>query len=583
MAAISVINEATGKTVKLKDKQFLASGGEGKVFLVNGVIYKVCHDISNMIPKEKIQELWALSSHGNIACPEDILVTSNKARTPIGYTSKFIPNSIPIAKLVSNGFRTKQGFGAEQTVELVESLVKMVKFVHSHPGILIVDLNEFNFLVNELKLTDPFAIDVNSWQTQNFPASAIMLHIIDHKTSKFSKLTDWFSLGVVSTMLFLGDGPYGGRHPNFAARDIKARQAATASIFGPGVTLNKNIRSFDVIPDQYRSWLESMFQKGMRLPPPDVLGLMSLESIVVKLLTGSDLFEIVKLSEYTSDVIEWRSVNNTVICITKNSLIVGNESKKIRRNDLDVVVTDESRTPIAIAIKKDSTTSGLPSGYGLLSLVNFLTNDPIGGASLAAKGFFVAGNRIYVLSVDKVIELGIREMGSKIVAAVNKEWAFQSLSSTVYSGLIYSDIFGKPYLTIPYAVGKCLKRHFPELDGIKITDAKYESGVAFVIGADQDGKYNKYIFVFDEKHSTHTTIEEKDITPSDINFTVLDNGTVAYIDSNDALVLFKKDAPDKRKEIRDPAVHGGMTLTKRGTQAMAFVGKTVYTISMKTP
>lgn len=71
---MKVFVKGKNKPIELNNADFLAQGGEGKIYVKNNTVYKIC-DSGKMIPEGKIIELSALSDP-HIIKPEQILVDS---------------------------------------------------------------------------------------------------------------------------------------------------------------------------------------------------------------------------------------------------------------------------------------------------------------------------------------------------------------------------------------------------------------------------------------------------------------------------------------------------------------------------
>jgi len=153
--AIKVYGKNT-PALTLGDKEFLASGGEGDVYAKNGVIFKIYQDPKKTIPQKKIDELSSLTLP-NIIKPEDLLL--NDKGLPVGYTMKFVQDTIPLPKLFTSSFLNRNNIKPESNERLVDQMMAGIDFVHNR-GILIVDLNEFNFLVDGTTYQTPYFISI---------------------------------------------------------------------------------------------------------------------------------------------------------------------------------------------------------------------------------------------------------------------------------------------------------------------------------------------------------------------------------------------------------------------------------------
>ena len=91
------------KKVKFTQNDFVAKGGEGSVYRIGNVVYKIYEDPSKMIPEAKIKELNNISD-GNIIKPIDIILDpSNKV---VGFTMRYVDGE-PLCKLFTTGFRNR--------------------------------------------------------------------------------------------------------------------------------------------------------------------------------------------------------------------------------------------------------------------------------------------------------------------------------------------------------------------------------------------------------------------------------------------------------------------------------------------
>jgi len=189
----------SGQKVSLTQKNFVAKGGEGSIFKRNGIAYKVYEDLNKMVPLEKLKELKALT-HPQIVKPIDILY--NEKKHVVGFTMDWVgDDNFALCKLFTNTFREANNVNDAMTLALVENIKKTTSYIHEN-NFLIVDGNELNYLVSPDFVT-PFFIDVNSWQTKNYQATAIMPSIRDWTNDAFSVLTDWFSFAIVTFQLLL--------------------------------------------------------------------------------------------------------------------------------------------------------------------------------------------------------------------------------------------------------------------------------------------------------------------------------------------------------------------------------------------
>ena len=164
MAGVTVLVGGTTK-VSLGQSEYKAQGGEGMVYVKNGLAYKIYHDPSKMIPEGKILELKKIAT-SNVLGPKDVLFNPT-SKQPVGFTMPFVDNVEYLTKMFSRKFKTDNGITPEMIVNLVTQMQKQLNDLH-HEGIIVGDYNEMNFLVDS-KYKIPYHIDVDSYQIK-FPA-----------------------------------------------------------------------------------------------------------------------------------------------------------------------------------------------------------------------------------------------------------------------------------------------------------------------------------------------------------------------------------------------------------------------------
>src|SRR3972149_9618375 len=165
---MKVYTQALGK-IDLTKGNFLASGGEAAIYVKDNFAFKIYSDPAKMIPAGKIQELSEITDENIIKPKEIIFDTSNK---PIGFTMRFVKDTYALCQAFTRTFREREGLDNDKMRELVKKLRQLVEHVHDK-NILIVDLNELNFLVSK-SFDEIYGIDADSYKTKNYPATALM-------------------------------------------------------------------------------------------------------------------------------------------------------------------------------------------------------------------------------------------------------------------------------------------------------------------------------------------------------------------------------------------------------------------------
>lgn len=246
-----------GGTVSLTDRNFIAKGGEGSFFIKDWTGYK----IGKMPPLDKIEELKKLSTSNRCVAPQRLLM--DKSGLVVGYSMR-VADGVPWCLLYTPD-------GANLITSLLDATYSLKEVFHTaHSSqFLIVDANENNFLVDKKNFVT--GIDLNSWQTNKYPATAIMPSIRDWTSQSFSEETDWYSFAVLAFSAWTFIHPYKGKHPKYNGSivdRIKSRCQDHISVFNPDVSIPQTVRSPDSIPQGLRSWLYDVLEKGKRGVPP---------------------------------------------------------------------------------------------------------------------------------------------------------------------------------------------------------------------------------------------------------------------------------------------------------------------------
>jgi len=560
---MEVIIKGNNKVIRLSKSNFIASGGEGSIYVKGGKAFKIYTDPKAMIHYSKMQELSAITSP-NVIKPEQMVL--DKRQKPVGYTMKHVTNTYALCQLFPKAFRDRTGLDTDAVLKLVQKMQKTVGDIHK-VGMLIVDLNEMNFLVDK-KFKDLYFIDVDSYQTPSFPATAIMESIRDWHSSDFSQLTDWYSFAVVSFQMFIGIHPYKGKHPSI--KGIKDRMLANIPVFHNDVKFPKVCLPFDVIPPAYKDWYKAVFFNGKRLPPPTGVIQTIIIPVIVQTITGNENFEIIEMFEYNSNIIKFLSVDGTRVAITSKGIYINNKIAPL--TDIkNVRIAITSLTSQVIAIQK-------PNGKLLLTNISGGTS-PVG--EISAEEIMSYKGRVFIKNEDTLSELEFVEMGKNVHCVPRLIANVMENATKLFDGVMIQNILGAFMASIFPFPGSHYQVQCPEFKGYQIIDAKYNDGVLIVIGS-KKGKYDKFILKFDDKFSSYSLRKVDDITYCGINFAVLENGIVVHINENEEVEIFsnKKDA-NKVKVIDNPVISGDMKLFSDGVRVVFAKGKKLYRHKMK--
>ena len=507
------VNIKGGGPVTLNTNHFIAKGGEGSVYGKGDLVYKVTEP-GKMIPSDKIRELSILT-HPDIIIPKDILLDSKN--NEVGYTMRWVKDTCTLCELFTQTFKDDHHIDSDTIIGLVKKLQELVTHTHSK-SILIVDLNELNFLVNNV-YDRVFAIDVNSYQTKSYKATAIMESIRDIHSKTFNQETDWFSWGVVTCQMLTNIHPYKGTHPNYKGKSsvrFQARRQNNISIFDSSVTLPA-VATIDTIPNTLKEWYKAIFQDGKRclpptnfevsvpiIPKPTITQLQSTSFILTELLSVDEGEEIVGCRLYKKNY----------LILTKNFIYYNKEKFSRPNTKVEILFTHNNADPISVYCKNN-----------ILYIYNYrmkeLISSPINFSYINTYNgrlFGIQGTTIAEITINKKL-VSFKPVGN----VLNIPHAIQ-----VFPGMIVQNMLGRLYATpldtlqpIPLDV----------LKDYKIIDGRYKNGLFVTIGH-KDGRYDRFLI---DKGGGYIKFE--DITTAGINMNVSEGGVLVLINEEDKIEM----------------------------------------------
>ncbi len=558
-----------GKAVTLGKNDFLAKGGEGSVYVKGGKAYKIYEDPKKMISTDKMAELGAITSPF-VVKPEQVI--QNGRGKPIGYTMAYLDKTHPLCQLFTQAFRDRQGVTDEQVLALVQGMRDTVQHIHD-ASILIVDLNELNFLVSET-FEDVYFIDVDSYQTPHFPATALMPSVRDWQIplGDFTQKSDWFSYACVTFQLLIGMHPYKGKHAK--VKGMEQRMQKGISIFSSEVKTPKVCRPLNTIPQQLRDWYEAVLENGKRLAPP--LTIDSSHSVQLQLIpiSSTEDLDIDRYIDATDKILGvWAHRDRLLIRTVKNFQYY--DTTHLRKQcppaRSEVAVYWHNDKPLIFGINKD----------GELGCVNMLagTSTP---THQNAQQIMTYDSRVYTKNKDKVMQLSVTgpddnpTVGGRIVANVVEK------ASKLYHGVCIQNMLGSVWVNVLTVPDKSYQVRLDVLDDYRIVDARMEGQVLMVIGA-KGGKYDRFIFRFDDTYSAFQMRMIEDVQDIALNFVTLGTGVCVHLTEEEHLEVFasKYRADFAIKTIEDDELSGDMALFRRPAALMFHRGHEVYSMRMK--
>lgn len=554
--------------VQLTDKNYVGEGGEGKLYKNGSNAFKIYFDPSKGLPLGKIDELSVLTK-SNIMRPLDVLL--DKKNQYVGYMMNFVENAVPLCKLFTNTYRDQNKITHNIVSSLISAMEETIDYIHKHKC-LVVDGNEFNYLIDTKTHTIPYFIDTDSWQTPSYPATAILPAIRDLHTPGFNELTDWFSFGIIACQLFVGIHPYKGTHPSFKKTDLEARMRANVSIFNKGTSVPSATRDFSYIPPEYKKWFESLFEKGLRVPPPHVVGVVQIQ-VKQKVISVPVVFKIDEMISFEHAVMYGAFIGNSLVAKTVDDQV--HISKHTAFNvDHNEWVTRTIDTDEPLLVNNIFHTLSVRTPNNDKELVGQAT----------AINICVSDNIIMTRTTPESVTLYTVSNGAnnKLFLMPNSTAQILPNATKFFDGCLYMDALGNPYLYVPYTAKNgtvsCAIINAKELQGFRVMDAKHDSGVVMVV-AMKNNIYTKFIFRFNPTFTSYDCRTIDDVMFEHPNFTVLSTGTVIHIKEDTCVEVFTKAIGTDVHEISDSGITTNMRLFSAGSRAMFHMGTKIYSIS----
>jgi hypothetical protein len=555
-----------GTQVNLTKRNFLASGGEGDIYVKGQVAYKIYHDPKNMLPLGKIKELGDIKDN-NIIRPQNICISSKNI--PVGYTMRYVSDTYPLVQCFTKAFRERNGLSHDKIRELVKKLRERVLSVHK-ANILIVDLNEMNFLVAN-KFNEIFGIDTDSYQTKSYPATAIMESIRDRHNKNFSKNTDWFSFAIISFIMFTGIHPFKGKHPSIKTMDD--RMKSNISVLDKNVRVPKVCYDFSLIPKSYFDWYSEVFQNGIRSEPPETFdAIKSIAQFSVRKIVGSNNFIIEEIIEVKGDIVNVHSHGTNRILTTSHFFHKGGANFKVSHPVVSFK-DDIDGSPILAKTKNNK-----------LSLFDANSQSPI-SVNMAAEDVMVAHHpagscRLYVKSGESILKLEF--VGKKKAVTFQSVANILNKATRMFDGVFVQELLGATYLSFFPDPIKHIQFHMDMLDGYRIVDGKYDNGCMMILAMNlKTGKYDRFVYRFSKDFKSYDLRKVENVSLTAINFVTLDTGVVICLNEEESLEAFSNQKNSGGvKIIDDPILGGDMRLHRLGGRAYFSRGNKLFSISM---
>lgn len=553
---MKIIVEGIGEK-RLDSRMFVAKGGEGAIYVSQGVAYKICEP-GKTIPESKIRELSALTDD-RIIKPERMIY--NEKQEPIGYTMRAVKAPWTPCHLFTREFLTDHQLTHKDIAGYSIKLREIVDHAHSK-GMLLVDLNELNFLMDEAGSV--FAIDVNSWQTKTFPATAIMDSIRDRHAKVFSAGTDWFSWAVVTFQMWIGMHPYKGNHPDFKGNVIErmdARMKANVSVFHDKARPLAATDSMDVIPAGLQAWYRAIFESDVREPPPQKFEQAKVTQPKTHTTIVPGDVVLTELMQCKADILRVFSQGD------KMAVVLADRSIQMSG------VTVTSSTPL------DHLHFDRAEGWMGVTERGMLILKTIGGRKerhmANYERLFVGANGcLYGILSGKLMLIG--PIGDIHVANV------LDVPATIFQddGVLLQNLLGRWHIVFMKSPLECPVLPIPEFDGFRPIKGRMCRRM-LVVSGEMQGHMIRFEFQFDND-GRYEVRRFNDVSSPDFTFAVNEADVCALIDADDEVAAFRaKYGSVNRQVLANPSIDGSFRLWSCGEKILASRGKILYQVSKK--
>ena len=554
--------DSKNKPVQLNDANYLTRGGEGNIYKEKGLIYKVYNDQKYQLLQAKIDVLRAVSIP-NMAKPIDKLFTRDGLFS--GIVLPYVSGHL-LCKAFSTHWRNSNNFGLKESLDVIKEMRATTLAAHQ-AGMVMVDANETNWIINGKTVT---AIDVDSWQTRDFPAIAVMPSIRDYNSRTFNTDTDWFSFGVVTFQLLTGIHPYKGTHPNYGKGSLEQRMRDRISVFDSAIKLPAATRSFKDIPPKLLRWYEQTFNTAMRTEPPSVFGsAVNASAVTVHYQTvAQQLLKISKVGELSSKI----TGSHNGYLLSCDTVWDSYGKKTVPQLGLDDIAAIKAKK--AAIIRFALSTIYVKLGTDTLMVRN-LDNNELTSMPISADTLWVASNRLFATTqyTNGLPEITFRIIQGRITAVNAQRWPIRILSSRLFRNVIIQDCLGSAWISIPVTDG-LLNAPAPELKGYTILDA---------FGVD---RYNIWISAIERKsgdtvrlHFSYSVnrfmlADSELVEDLDLNAALNAKGVGVIRDANDLLAVKEKGA----KRIADVNLDAMLKLFSTQDGIGAYHAKQIFNI-----
>lgn len=512
-----LVNSNLTGSIVLTDSDFVASGGQASIYKHNQYALKIYHDISTVPPVQKLKELQGLSID-EVLKPLDLILDS-KGKT-LGYIMRFVNDGWPMCKLFTKTFRTDKKISPKDIVELIKVFRQSLIEIHLD-HCLVVDMNEFNLMTTQ-DFSKPIFLDVDSFQTPHFPATALMETVRDPlANNSFSEGSDWYSWAIIAFQLYIGMHPFKGNHPSYGRNEWRKRMDKGASVFDSGATLPQTCFDLNSIPKRHTEWFKKVFSNSERSIAPNLDASIPIPVVprAARVICKNAIFSVSQIFKTDLPIVSVFPWGNTIWSVTQNC-IWKNDGRMYTRGKEQVFVLFNSGYEVFAKFDGEKLRFSTTNGEFASTQVMFREN----------RMYSVFSGNLFEHTMSPMIQ-NSTIIGKRFVCQVCEN------QLKIYDGVAIQRTVDRTIVINPYDAGKAVIKLIPELDSYRIINAKAEGRVLVIIG-EKKGMYHRLIIVFDKMFQNYTIRTVEDVATSEISFAVLAND-VCVLATDDEVEIFQ--------------------------------------------
>ena len=472
-----------GSPVDLRTDDFVAAGGQGRVYARDDVAFKIFDDPQAMVPCDKLVALRALAGP-HVAAPDRLVTDADGVS--IGYTMPFFRGAHSWAQLCTPAFRRRAGVDAAAALDLVRSLGAALGAIHAQ-GTLVVDLSENNVLVRGREVC---LIDLDSWQTPGHAATALTPTISSPHVpvGHFNQGTDWFAFAVLTCTLLLGIHPFKGKHPRI--KGLSARMKAGISVFDRSVRLPAVCRAPDSLPPTLADWLRRVLERGASTPPP----LGQLPSPVRRPSTPTE-------GRRFDAAIRW-------VLVEPDAAIVATDTRAFVD---DACWHDDARPLRGLGRTREGRAFVLQDGPGGLELRVHGLNARV-PVNLHVDDILSDAGRVFARTRGRLVELEARVLGARPILLTREVARVLPLATQLFPGVALQNVLGTWRASwLGHGAGS-RQVEIPIEAGSEVLDAR-RAGDRLVVLAERGRVISREVFTLDPAGAVETQVRERDVEP----------------------------------------------------------------------